>query len=728
MLVGPEPDDAYARSAPSLIAAACFGLVALLILLAVLSALGMGAATVVSSFVILMGLVMAGVAMAARAPSADAHLIAGRSLSPLAGGAAGAASLVFAVAVFLPGLLYQHGVDGFIVMLGLAGGLVLQIVLVGPALHRTGSATLAELAGRRFGRVVQALLLLIVTTACMGLLVVTLAAGAESLAKLLGIPTHLAVTGAALLAAGLVIPGGARSLAWTGCVAYMVAFAAITLTLAFVTLWLHGNPVPHLAYGGSLAVIAPAEERLIEAGLVDFGLFKPFLKPFLSVDALNWLLISLALAAAVAVFPPLLTATQSVRSPWDVRRSMAWTLTLILVVMTLVPAAAAVLRTQVYEAVAADRPFGDLPAWVQAGSRAGAVQIYGVSLAMANGLDADEGAATEPAGFESRWRTLDDGVRDAVLAFARSDAGRADMPPGTQWTAFADVVLPVAAKAAGNDTGRPDLAAFSIEPGLALAALPGVADLSAPFAALMAAALAASLIVGSAALLFAMAAMMARDFPVVLRGTPAGDRGQVALIRVFALLFALGAGAASGLLTVPADTVLIASLTLLAVGVVPVVALAVWVTHATAWGVVAGIITGLGLAAYYAVGTTLYSVTFYDTFAVLSSAPAEAHAEFEDLKAIWFAAEGDARITAYNDLAARALGGLWSPGIANWFGVATAAVAVIACPIAILVAMLVSLLTGGRSKRPDDVYRSLHPWARAQSEGGSGPPRASDIT
>jgi len=68
---------------------------------------------------------------------------------------------------------------------------------------------------------------------------------------------------------------------------------------------------------------------------------------------------------------------------------------------------------------------------------------------------------------------------------------------------------------------------------------------------------------------------------------------------------------------------------------------------------------------------------------------------------VWVAAEGDERAAAYADLAARTTGSLWSPGLANWFGIAPAAAAILAVPFAVLAGWLVSFFSAllGRADR-----------------------------
>jgi Na+(H+)/acetate symporter ActP len=141
-----------------------------------------------------------------------------------------------------------------------------------------------------------------------------------------------------------------------------------------------------------------------------------------------------------------------------------------------------------------------------------------------------------------------------------------------------------------------------------------------------------------------------------------------------------------------ADVILVVSLSVAAAGLLPAVVLAMWVPRATPLGLVAAVVGGLTLGTYYLAGTALYSVSFYEAWAGLSSAGPEAYAEYEEAREVWVAAEGDERAAAYADLAARTTGSLWSPGLANWFGIAPAAAPVLAVPFALLLGLLVSLL------------------------------------
>jgi cation/acetate symporter len=202
-----------------------------------------------------------------------------------------------------------------------------------------------------------------------------------------------------------------------------------------------------------------------------------------------------------------------------------------------------------------------------------------------------------------------------------------------------------------------------------------------------------------AALVSVLSSMIVRDGMAALFGREPRAGAEVALMRgltiVLAFVFALGAA----LFPVTADAILVVSLSLAAVGLLPAVALTMWVPRATATGLVAAVVAGLMLGTYYLAGTVLYSVPFYEAWAGLSSAGPEAFAEYEEARELWIAAEGDERAAAYADLAARTTGSLWSPGLANWFGIAPAAAPVLAVPFALLIGLIVSLVSSGLAGR-----------------------------
>jgi Na+(H+)/acetate symporter ActP len=167
---------------------------------------------------------------------------------------------------------------------------------------------------------------------------------------------------------------------------------------------------------------------------------------------------------------------------------------------------------------------------------------------------------------------------------------------------------------------------------------------------------------------------------------------------VLAIAFAL----AAALIPLTADVIFVVSFAISAAGLLPVLVLTLWVPRANALSIVSALLVGLALATYYLAGTAIYSVPFYETWASLSSAGPEAYAEYEEAREIWVAAEGEDRAAAFADLAARTTGSLWSPGLANWFGIAPAAAPVIAIPVALLAGMLAGFV-GRRSssQKPD---------------------------
>ena len=645
-------------------------------------------------------------AVLARSGNVTAHTAGGGAMGAASGGLAIAGLFVLASSVLLPGLVHQHGFDALIALVGLCGGLLLLAVLIGPALARTGAASVPELIGVRFGRSARGLVLLVAIAATAGLLFGVLAAASGLATRLFEVTVGtaaLAIAGAALL---LVVPGGFKSVLAGSRLVAGLAGVVLLGVLAAVCWALLGNPLVPIAYGSAVAQIGPAEMALIESGAVDFGVFKPFLREFLTVDRLNWALLTVCLMGAVAVLPPLVQAT-GVFATGQARRGIAWALTFVMIALTGVPAVAALARLETYRAVSASQTFADLPVWVRRASAAGGVLLHGTSLHLVESVAGDvaRGAssieaigatmADRGARAEAIWQRLDPAVQSAVLDLGRRFYETPGQPLEARWTPDVDTVVTAAAVAAGNTSGKPDLASIEIDPQFLFLALPRAAGMPDVLSALTTAIVMGGAVVLIAALVAALAALIVRDGTAVLFGREPRRVAQVALIRGVAVVIALAFALGAALVPVTADVVLVVSLSVAAVGLLPAVVLAMWAPRATPPGLVVAVAGGLTLGIYYLAGTALYSVSFYEAWAGLSSAGPEAYAEYEEAREVWVAAEGDERAAAYADLAARTTGSLWSPGLANWFGIAPAAAPVLAVPFALLLGLLVSFLSRG---------------------------------
>lgn len=643
-------------------------------------------------------------AILARSNDPAAQASGGAIFGPLSGGLALAGLFAVAATMLLPGLIHQHGFDGLIPVAGLTGGLVLLTVLIGPQLARSGAATLPELIGRRFGRVARALVLLVALAATAGLLLGVLSAGTSLAARLFHIPIGSAALWGSAGILALVLPGGLKSVLGSSRLIAALTGLALLGCLSLVCIGLVGNPVPHLAYGGVLHAIAPAELSLIEAGAVDFGVFKPFLREFLTVDRLNWSLLTLSLMCAVAALPPLVHVTGAFK-PAAARRGLAWGLTLIVIALTALPALAALTRLETYRVVSTGASFTELPDWIRRGSEIGTIRLHGTSLGMvdavakdvalgATSIDAISTAmADRGTRVEAMWQRLDPAVQEAVLELARKFQSSSGHTLADRWTPYVDTVVTAAAAAAGNMSGKPDLASITIDPQDLVLALPHAAGLSPIISSAVIAIVLSATVVLAAALVSTLAAMLVRDGAATLLGRDLGNTTSVLLIRIAAFVITVTFALTAAVLPLTADVVLVISLSLAAAGLLPALVLAMWVPRANAWGLAAAVIAGLSLGTYYLAGTALYSVSFYEAWPGLSSASPDAYAEYGEARDLWIAAEGDDRAAAYSDLAARTTGSLWSPGLANWFGIAPAAAPILAVPFALLIGLLVSLMT-----------------------------------
>ena len=99
-------------------------------------------------------------------------------------------------------------------------------------------------------------------------------------------------------------------------------------------------------------------------------------------------------------------------------------------------------------------------------------------------------------------------------------------------------------------------------------------------------------------------------------------------------------------------------------------------------------VLGFAVGLYYVVATRFFSVTFYETWAFLSTAGPLAVETFDELKEAWMAAEpGIVRDTAWAALDSHA------QTMANWWGVPNLATAVFTLPLGFVAGIVVSLAT-----------------------------------
>lgn len=620
--------------------------------------------------------------------------VAGRSHTAVRIGiaAAGYATPV-ALLASLPGLVYAAGFDHLAYGLGLLAGVILAGLLIAPNVVRTGGVSISDALYRRFGRATAIASAIVAVLVVLPLLAAEYALVAVFAESGLGMAHHWAVVAALVLsAAGTCLDD--RNFGRLAVAAYALIAASLLVPLVSLAVKMPGVTLPHIAYGQTLAAISGLEEKLLENGLVDFDTFSVHVTPFLRLPQLGFFALVVSLALGTAVLLPLVAALAGAKRPTAVRLSGAWAALFVMLVLMSVPALAAYAKLEIYGAMTAGTPLANLPSWLAPPLDAGFARIHGTSSyllhAVAEAVRAGHQDATSIADALAlndkayvQWTALGAETQEAILAAARTLL--AD-PQAVAWNVYVKTVLPAAA---GNEGAMLTQAALVIEPTGLFLALPGLTGTPAW--------LGGSIFMGMIIAALVMASVLIRSlFAVGLVGS-----ADTQSWRTLALGF-VPAALAAAIATVRIDdlvTIVIASLSLGASALFPVLAFGLAWKRATAAGAVAAIVVGAGVAQYYEVGTQIFPVSFYKTWAPLSNAGEFAIEGFRAAELDMQEAEDDeAKAQAAASLEVLARGTPGRPGLANWAGIDSASGAVFGVPLGILALVLVSLLTSSRRR------------------------------
>lgn len=563
---------------------------------------------------------------------------AGSSASAAATGmVVGAAVISGAFFLGLTGAVFASGHDGLAYCIGLAAGILLLQLLVAPRFSQSGASSLPDLFARHFpGRGVQAAVALGVVLAMIALLSAQLMAAGLVGSRLLGIAY---LPAAALAAVFVLVCFAVRGPSGRGrCDGILLGLMILVLLVPLVVLamvW-YGLPIPQIAYANVLWQLQGLEEMLLEGDLADPAFLRPMMSPFVALTPVNFLGLVFGIALGAAVLPALfgVLPARDVAGV-EARSSALWALAFAVLLLSLVPAAAAFAKFALTNLIAERTPLADLPEWIFTYGRLDMLHVCGR-------------AATDAATVAAACAELPDfsgslSLQDVVI---EPDAVLLALPEMTGFAPGALGVLGMVAMAAVLVSAQAPLRA--IVRVLVDGGEDGRDDVSAPTAGQRTLAL----LVGLAALALALAVASARSAGIV-------EIAAWALALLAAALF----------------------MPLLAV---------LWWRRTTAGGVMAAIVVGIAVSVGYLVATQHFPAHFYELSDGLlhgGGSVIERDVYFAELKEVWQDAEpGRAKDAAWEELNthARSMAGIW--------GIGNLAVALLAVPASLLALIVFSLL------------------------------------
>ncbi len=251
---------------------------------------------------------------------------------------------------FWPGDIFANQLSGFIVPLGVVGGIALMGALFVPFLRRADVLTPMELLQLRF----NSRLLLFLATCISAVAIVCVLVGQISFlfglsARFTTVPPNSALI---VILVGIALPlvlGGMRAASWLQMTMAVLVGFGFLLFLAWIAFDLTGLPMPHLS-----ASDAWRATRLLQEDAVVRDLARPSDVNWLEFLPSDWRVVSLGMvgvALGVSAFPPLLARAQTTRTAKESDASIGWALVFMLALICTLPVYAIFLKFQITQSI-----------------------------------------------------------------------------------------------------------------------------------------------------------------------------------------------------------------------------------------------------------------------------------------------------------------------------------------------------------------------------------------
>ena len=251
------------------------GFILFIILMSILSAMGVGAATIGILFVAFTICIYAIIGWLSRTMQLDAYYVAGREVPAVYNGMAtaadwmsGASFVALAGGVYFGGYVYM----GFVV--GWTGGYVLVNALMAPYLRKFGCYTVPDFIGTRYGgNLARLCAVVVLVVASFTYVTAQINASGTIAARALQIPFSVGIwVGlAAILMCSML--GGMRAVTWTQVAQYIVLIIAYLAPVIWMSNRQGFGIIPHFDYGGAVHRIQELQP-LVELGTKPTETFK----------------------------------------------------------------------------------------------------------------------------------------------------------------------------------------------------------------------------------------------------------------------------------------------------------------------------------------------------------------------------------------------------------------------------------------------------------------------
>ena len=333
------------------------GFILFILLMAILSKLGVSAATIGILFVAFTICIYAIIGWLSRTMQLDAYYVAGREVPAVYNGMATAADWMSGASfVALAGGIYFGGYGYMAFVVGWTGGYVLVNALMAPYLRKFGCYTVPDFIGTRYGgNIARFCAVVVLVVASFTYVTAQINASGTIAARALQIPFSVGIWVGLVAILMCSMLGGMRAVTWTQVAQYIVLIIAYLTPVIWMSNVQGFGIIPHFDYGGAVHRIQELEP-MVKLGVKATELFKglsilstPINATGAPLESWKFATLAFCMMAGTASLPHILMRYFTTPSVRAARKSVSFSLLFIFLLYFTSPCLATLVKLQLLD-------------------------------------------------------------------------------------------------------------------------------------------------------------------------------------------------------------------------------------------------------------------------------------------------------------------------------------------------------------------------------------------